>query len=374
MMLKMKLFSLLLIIAAILGVSFAVPRKLTIAVVTDTHIGESCNGDLSMDGCKPVRALTDAVAHLNELGVDAVFATGDLTASALKEEFVRFREIMEDLKMPWWPLLGNHDSWPYTRHSDGSFNQTDAPIGDVYFAEVFGDILSGSRDPRYGRTVTRGWPAKACPNQDFQYNSWFHNFVVTFPTFSTNLKFLNLDWVARENALPEPGVGPQAELHDFSCGTLDWLSKTLKSQDPVSKFFIMQHHPFHNRDSFSPFGHNLFMNFTFDDKQNARVQHVLSESFTVDSFLGVHAGHMHRWFDGKAFTKFTAIDDSWLGLKEWETPASKGWWINEDFLSSTQLFTFVTKGDGLDSDVVLENVHGLWKVPPTGKWQYKPSP
>jgi hypothetical protein len=83
------------------------PRRLNVAVVTDVHIGESCNGDLSIEGCKPVRALTDAVNRINSLkNIDAVFATGDLTASALTEEFTVFRQIMDGLTMPWWPLLG----------------------------------------------------------------------------------------------------------------------------------------------------------------------------------------------------------------------------------------------------------------------------
>lgn len=36
-------------------------------------------------------------------------------------------------------------SWPYNSHPDGTFNQTESPIGDKYFADVFGDIVSGSK-------------------------------------------------------------------------------------------------------------------------------------------------------------------------------------------------------------------------------------
>lgn len=85
----------------------ALNKRLNIAVVTDVHIGESCNGDLSLGGCKPVKALTDVVDHINKLHtIDGVFATGDLTSSALTEEFQKFREIMNGLTVPWWPLLG----------------------------------------------------------------------------------------------------------------------------------------------------------------------------------------------------------------------------------------------------------------------------
>ena len=270
-------------------------------------------------------------------------------------------------------VLGNHDSWPYSRHSDGSFNQTSTPEGDKVFANIFGDILS--EKTKYLNAKTSLWPTKSVPNGDFpQYESWFHNFVVTFPGFSSKLKFLNLDWVAREDALPEPGVGPQAELHDFIGGTLQWLDSTLQVQSKDSKFFIMQHHPFHNRFSFSPHGQNKIMNFTFDDIQNKRVQSVMARSFPCSSFLGVHAGHMHRWFNGTAFTNYTALDESWLSLREWETPASKGWYINEDYIASTQVFTFISTGsDETETESVeLENVRGLWEVPPADEWKLRP--
>jgi hypothetical protein len=351
----------LLFFSGLSNVALGGKSSLKLAFVTDNHIGESCNGDLSYEGCRPVRALTDAVSKINELGVDGVFATGDLTGSALYEEFEKFRKIMNDLTVPWWPLLGNHDSWPYTRHSDGTFNQTDTPIGDMYFAEIFGDIL---------QTATEAWPTAPCPNQDFDISSWFHNFEVNFPSFSKYFKVLALDWVARGNALPEPGVGPEVELHDFVCGTVDWLSQRLAAADKDTKFFIAQHHPFHNRDALDPFGQNILFNFTFDARQDARVQEVLGAHFPVSSFLGVHAGHMHRWYNGSAFTSYTASDENWLNLRQFETPASKGWWLNEEFLGSFQVFHFSAPSTE-SADIKLDEVAGYWKLP-SGEWSIKP--
>ena len=119
---------------------------------------ESCNGDLSYDGCKPVRALTDAVSKINSLEkVDGVFVTGDITASALTEEFQKARQILDALIVPWWILLGNHDSWPYKKNPDGTFNQTDTPIGDKIFAEIFKDKLSDKVETVDGKiSVTSG--------------------------------------------------------------------------------------------------------------------------------------------------------------------------------------------------------------------------
>ena len=206
------------------------------------------------------------------------------------EEFSKAREILDSLTVPWWPLLGNHDVWPYNNHEDGTFNQTDAPIGDKYFAEVFGDKVNGAKVTDTSSYTISGWPTSPCLNGDNKtYDSWFHNFVVSFPQFSEHFSILVMDWNARSAALPYPGVGPEAELHDFPGGTMDWLRNTLsdiQKQSAAKKeqnagaaeasqtFFIMQHHPFHNRDSLDPLGHNVVFNFTFDNNQDKSVEQV----------------------------------------------------------------------------------------------------
>ena len=298
--------------------------SIKIAIVTDTHIGESCNGDLSFEGCKPVRALTLAVDKINSMNnVDIVFVSGDITSSALYEEFVKADEILSSLNVPYYPILGNHDSWPYSRHSDGTFNQTDVPIGDQYFAQVFGNRLKEGRKGKI--SSVSDWPTGTCTNGDYGYQTWHHNFIVQFPDVFPNLQILGLDWVSRGNALPEPGVGPEAELHDYPCGTIDWISNTIpKYHTNDTKYFIVQHHPFRNRDVLDPMGHNVFYNFTFDEYQDYSIQTLLQDYLAPSSLLGIQAGHMHRWFDGTAFTKHTAISQEWLEVAEYETSACKG--------------------------------------------------
>jgi 3',5'-cyclic AMP phosphodiesterase CpdA len=259
---------------------------LSIAVVTDIHIGQTCNHDdlpFTYENCLPVRTLTDAVGKMNSLSLDGAFASGDIANWGLYEEFTKAREIFDTyLEVPWWPLMGNHDSWPY-KWTNGTFDQTDSPLGDQYFAEIYGDILAANyskmnstQAARYKSAIISGWPLQTCVNQDNKsVNSWFHNFEISFPEFSDSFKILNLDWVSRSTAWPEPGVGPQAELHDYECGTTDWLSNSLKAADPNSKFFLFQHHPFHNVEILDPFGQNTIYNFTFDNYQLKRVQEIL---------------------------------------------------------------------------------------------------
>ena len=297
-------------------------KVLRIATVTDVHIGENCGGELTVDACRPLSALQEALLKMNEMKLDGVFLTGDLTSSALMEEYQALRDLLDDtLVIPWWPMLGNHDVWPYTKQSADdplSFNQTDTPVGDQYLADVFGDILSqegitsDTLASLYDGTNTTDWPTSACLNANYNYNSYFHNFMVTFPEFSNKLKFLALDWNSRAAALPEPGVGPEAELHDFNCGTLYWLDNNLKAltQDHENiQMFLLQHHPFHNRESLDPFGNNYLYNFTFDKQQDKRIQQVFETYIQPSDIIAVHSGHMHRWFNGSAFTPQTCLND-----------------------------------------------------------------
>ena len=234
-----------------------------IVQITDTHIGEGCEGELSYEACKPTRALTDAVRKINLLDPrpTAVLLTGDITSSALMPEFEAANTIMSALEVPWMPILGNHDSWPYQRNADNSFSQTETPIGDQYFAQVFGERLKEGSKGAAGAVSVSGWPTSTCLNGNFGFQTWHHNFVLSFPALPT-LKVLALDFTARGNALPEPGVGPEAELHDYPCGTLPWLDTQLRgfAADPSTnatesstttkskmRFFVAQHHPYHNR-------------------------------------------------------------------------------------------------------------------------------
>mmetsp|Transcript_23265 Transcript_23265/g.31872 ORF Transcript_23265/g.31872 Transcript_23265/m.31872 type:complete len:138 (+) Transcript_23265:3-416(+) len=134
-------------------------------------------------------------------------------------------------------------------------------------------------------------------------------------------------------------------------------------------FFLMQHHPFHNRDSLDPLGHNIAFNFTFDNNQDKSVEQLLSEYFPPSAYIGSQAGHNHRWFNGTAFTRFTALSNEWMQMPAFETPACKGWYVDEDYVSSIQFFRFAKQPQ--TEQVMLSNVFGMWKTP-DGVWQRKP--
>jgi predicted MPP superfamily phosphohydrolase len=121
--------------------------KFSFVHISDTHIGEGL-GDYgtpgfyndtmpAIDESEPDVRLRKAVQWINANSISKnikfVVVSGDLTGSAEKSEFLKFKEIMSDLQMPYVPVIGNHDVWPYVRY------QTEAPFanGDSVMNEVF---------------------------------------------------------------------------------------------------------------------------------------------------------------------------------------------------------------------------------------------
>jgi hypothetical protein len=219
--------------------------------------------------------------------------------------------------------------------------------------------------------------------------TWHTNFEVRFASLP-QLSVLALDWVARGSAAPYAGVGPEAELHAYDCGTTGWLGERIAASPASDRFFLVQHHPFHNR--LAPPFHKV-KNFTFDAAQDAAVQEILSAggSRGPSDYLGVVAGHMHRWKNNvSAFTPFTAVDDDaaataaatadestgaavaaavtadggadspWLALREYETSAAKGWWADEAYTSAITLFAF---GEAEGGAAALLGAEGKWLAP-----------
>jgi hypothetical protein len=100
---------------------------------------------------------------------------------------------------------------------------------------------------------------------------------------------------------------------------------------------------------------------------------LLGSYFPPSAYLGYSAGHIHRWFNGSAFTPFTSLNDEWLeaNIPAYETPATIGWYINNDYTSSFTVFTFKVKEGTSEREVYLDKVEGHWKSP-DGKWGLKP--
>src|SRR6187455_1538408 len=73
------------------------------AFISDTHIG-------SPDG-KAEEDLRRTVADINQMkDIAFVVITGDITELGTNDEIKRARQILDELKVPWYIIPGNHDS------------------------------------------------------------------------------------------------------------------------------------------------------------------------------------------------------------------------------------------------------------------------
>lgn len=134
------------------------------------------------------------------------------------------------LKVPYFPLLGNHDVWSYKEplsqnsweglssslslsyHSMSALKVSleSEPTGDELFVETFGDIFSK-------HNITRDFSKKKDPVSG--YNVTLINFEIQVSSESTSdrLVILALDYNERTRDLSPfafyKGVGPSADLH-----------------------------------------------------------------------------------------------------------------------------------------------------------------
>jgi hypothetical protein len=67
------------------------------------------------------------------------------------------------------------------------------------------------------------------------------------------------------------------------------------------------------------------------------------------------------------------LNEEWLeiNIPAYETPATIGWYINNNYTSSFTVFTFKVKEGSSEREVNLDSVEGHWKSP-EGKWGVKP--
>jgi Icc protein len=77
--------------------------------ITDTHIEEP--GSLAYDRFDTAANLRDAVAAINRMdpGPDMVLHTGDMAHHGSAERYAYFRQLIADLKVPFYAIPGNHD-------------------------------------------------------------------------------------------------------------------------------------------------------------------------------------------------------------------------------------------------------------------------
>lgn len=273
------------------------------ALVTDTHIGEGADGgDYGTPGYddeppvgdigNPAERLRRVVNWLNanaaEKGIDFVIVSGDLTDSGEWSEFLKFKEIMSSLNIPYVPMIGNHDVWPYTKQEEASY-----PFGDSLMNVIFEDVYEPLKT--FFDKWDDGMRTKRTWNPEGKTYNYLQNFSFEYKGF----KFVLMDFNPRYHTPKnEPGIGPEAQLMNFKDGTWEWVTEKLNSIEPthLKDIFMISHHP--PAQEFWAFING------FDIPELVEMSKVLETKRKNLAYW--FAGHIHRNFTYQVRTPFTS--------------------------------------------------------------------
>ena len=139
-------------------------------LLSDLHIGDT--------QANAVGRARSAVTKINQLAANrsnnlqAVFITGDLTNSATISQYETVVEILNELTIPFYPIIGNHDQWSY----NSTWEDT-KPVGDQLFAKTFKQILQRTEIINYSNSTV--WnPTDSCQSLFQNYRLTIFNNVI----------------------------------------------------------------------------------------------------------------------------------------------------------------------------------------------------
>lgn len=277
------------------------PEKWSFAVITDLHIGR---GYSDYDGVgygdggggedyylterlkKVVNWISENKNQIDCNGtkcpIKFLAVLGDITNNAEKSEFLKTKSILDKLNdpngdgntsdgIPYIPVFGNHDVWPYT--DDGEASTT---LGENYFDEVFWDE----------NALNTKLLKKRLNFQRDTANPKYKNFAFNYG----KMNFIGLDFDSRAH-VPSPGletgVWANAVLWDE---TKNWLTNRLNEFQGSTILF--SHHPL--------FG-DLVMGFSFGPSPLPNDLEEIREIIQNKNVLANFAGHIHGFYDSSVW-------------------------------------------------------------------------
>lgn len=265
-------------------------------VSSDMHIGQESDNAPWLN-----RVAIEKINNLTrQENIKMVFITGDITNSAMPEQWTKAKEVLSHLKVPYLPVFGNHDIWSYNSTYEEPY-----PTGDFKFAATFGDVLADPGIP----AARYSYNNKTTYNPEHNINSWFQNWELQYDNFV----FYGLDWISRAHAVSQLGYKggwPGAALQNFPGGTYPWLQQRLEALKNDNKTVVfLQHHPF----AMPIYIPEIIYSFSYEDK--TQILKLMMANGQQDKYWGVIAGHLHIWFDGQAFP--------YTHQRQWLTEATK---------------------------------------------------
>ncbi len=271
-------------------------------IITDLHIGE---GERDFEGggwwspwrgtdggrdapnhIAQVRAVLNMINYLILNGEDIRFVAvlGDISESAERSEFERARSLLDSLLVPYIPVFGNHDTWPYHNEWWGGVNEQNR--NDVIIGKYFMDYGFKSY---YNETISK------YPLSNFTMGSYLTSYIY-IPTWDINSYFVNCsfdcqnyhfiiaDFNSREEAWFGGGTLGNAEIHQPQW---NWFwNKFDVSLNENRKIIVFNHHPLKIIQPERTFSFAEYAMKMFDQALDARGFNVYFEYW--------FAGHTHN--------------------------------------------------------------------------------
>lgn len=169
-------------------------NNLTFAQISDAHYSSASTNTSYRLTAESGELLADAVEQINETpNVDFVMFTGDMINTPYQKELMNFLNYANQLKSPWYAVLGNHD----------------VCVGGFLTKKLYFDILNSH-------------------NKDFSFSKPYYTFVPKH-----GYRVIGLD------AVVDSRITANGEISEEQ---LKWLDKQLaKSKRDIVLIFI--HHP-----------------------------------------------------------------------------------------------------------------------------------
>jgi hypothetical protein len=298
------------------------PQRFSFAIITDFHLGRGYP-DYDSEGFEDEKEVKDyylterlkkVIDWINEnkekidckerkCPIQFVIVLGDIADSAEISEFQKAKEILDKLGdpnedkdlsdgIPYLPIFGNHDVWPYTESKEATF-----PLGEEYFEKIFWHPSSTNY-----QLIKKYFKDSFKRQEDlpeYQSKPYFHNFAFSFG----GINFIGLDFNSREHVLSpgwKTGIKPEAENYKE---TLDWLKDCLRDHKECQRegkenpTIIFSHHPF-IKDSLKAFSPGKWIcihgGCFYQSGEFNEIEEIIKDSPT--KILANFAGHVHGFY------------------------------------------------------------------------------